>query len=489
MLLRLLAAVCLTLLMSIGAQAQRNDPYFREAERRYLGLDVDTRLFFQIALTSAGYWPAVPNVAYSRRLHQAIRQFQADRREEPTGLLTEAQIRRLIDSGATVMKDWGFRSISHPVRGRTLWIPMGLDLLAERTPNGVLVKEPKNRFKLSFNAYDGVDIRSAYEITLREMVSSGDNILYKILKNDFFVITGNQGRYHRYVRYHADGRGILGFDMSWSTEEAPVYGSRLVTVVSGSFWASMTGSPFPSVQAIRYPWETEPPVAGKSAPATSAATAPSVPSPEKEGGISSGTGFFVSDKGHIVTNQHVVDSCSNVTVRAGGASQQPATILASDRNNDLALLKIEQAPPAVADLRFGLRLGEPIAVFGYPLSDVLATSGNFTLGNVTALAGMGDDSRHVQVSAPVQQGNSGGPLLDEFGNVVGVVTYKLNALKSAALSGDIPQNVNFAIKVTALSNFLDVNRIAYRTGATGVALKPADLAEKAQSISVYIECK
>ncbi|QFU16561.1 S1 family peptidase [Microvirga thermotolerans] len=488
MLPRIIATVCLSLLLSTGAGAQGGDPNFREAERLFLKLDIETRLFFQIALTSAGYWTAVPNVNYSRRLHRAIQEYQTSRGESATGLLTEKQIRDLIDSGATVLKDWRFRSIGHPTRGRLLWVPMGLNLLAERTSAGALVKEPKNRFKLSFNSYDGVDVRTAYGLTLNEMVSSGDNILYKILRDDFFVIAGNQGRYNRYVRYHTDGSGILGFDMSWSTEEPPIYGNRLVTVISGSFWASMTGAPFPRIEPARYPWEA-PPVAQTPGPSTSAATAPSAPAPKEERGVSSGTGFFVSDKGHIVSNHHVVDSCTTVMVKAGQSPPRTATVLARDKANDLALLKVEQTPPAVAELRFGLRLGEPVAVFGYPLSDVLARTGNFTLGNVTALAGLGDDARHVQISAPVQQGNSGGPLLDEAGNVVGVVTYKLNALKSAALSGDIPQNVNFAVKVTALSNFLDVNQVSYRTGAAGAALKPADLAEKAQSISVYIECR
>jgi serine protease Do len=81
--------------------------------------------------------------------------------------------------------------------------------------------------------------------------------------------------------------------------------------------------------------------------------------------------------------------------------------------------------------------------FGYPHADILASSGNFTQGNVTALAGMGDDSRYLQISTPVQAGNSGGPLLDQSDNLVGIVTSNLNALKMAQANGDLPQNVNF----------------------------------------------
>jgi len=89
-----------------------------------------------------------------------------------------------------------------------------------------------------------------------------------------------------------------------------------------------------------------------------------------------------------------------------------ARMIAKDTTNDLALLKVDVNSSHVASLRFAVRLGENVEAFGYPLSQVLATTGNFTTGNVTALAGIGDDSRYIQISAPIQPGNSGGPLLD-----------------------------------------------------------------------------
>ena len=80
------------------------------------------------------------------------------------------------------------------------------------------------------------------------------------------------------------------------------------------------------------------------------------------------------------------------------------------------------------------------------MSGLLATSANLTVGNVSALTGLGDDSRYLQISAPVQPGNSGGPLLDASGHVAGIVTGKLDAVLAARFFGDIPQNVNFALK-------------------------------------------
>jgi serine protease Do len=130
-----------------------------------------------------------------------------------------------------------------------------------------------------------------------------------------------------------------------------------------------------------------------------------------------------------------------------------------------------------------------IAIFGFPLSDTLASAGNFTLGNVTALAGLGDDTRSLQVSAPVQPGNSGGPVIDYSGNLVGVATSKLDAIKALAKNGDLPQNVNFAVKSSAVAMFLESNRVAFETVTLTTVMSPPDLAEHAKSFSAFIACK
>jgi S1-C subfamily serine protease len=163
--------------------------------------------------------------------------------------------------------------------------------------------------------------------------------------------------------------------------------------------------------------------------------------------------------------------------------------MGQDTANDLPLIKVETHPIAFASLRSGVRLGEGVAAIGFPLARLLATSGNFTLGNVTAVAGLGDDTRILQISAPVQPGSSGGPLLDYSGNVVGVVEGKLNAITVATITNDITQNVNFAIKINVVTNFLDANGVAYTAGSLGpTALQPSEIAERAKSLAAMIEC-
>src|SRR4029077_3309512 len=99
------------------------------------------------------------------------------------------------------------------------------------------------------------------------------------------------------------------------------------------------------------------------------------------------------------------------------------------------------------------------------LAGYLAEQANVTTGDVSSLAGIGNDSRYLQITAPVQPGNSGGPLFDAAGNVIGVVSAKLDSIKLAGLTGDIPENVNFALNVSVVRGFLEARGISYQTAA------------------------
>jgi S1-C subfamily serine protease len=197
--------------------------------------------------------------------------------------------------------------------------------------------------------------------------------------------------------------------------------------------------------------------------------------------LSNGTGFFVTGDGHVVTNAHVVEGCEDPKVVCGLAGPITAQVLARDAVNDLALLKVDFTSDHVAALRTGVRMGEEIAAFGYPLLDRLSSGGNFTVGNVSALAGVKSDSRHIQISAPIQPGNSGGPVVDQCGNVIAVVVSRL--------SDTTQQNVNFAIKINVLAEFLQSYAVPYSTEASDHPLQRFELAEKTQSLTVLILCE
>ncbi|WP_161915326.1 serine protease [Methylosinus sp. C49] len=209
-----------------------------------------------------------------------------------------------------------------------------------------------------------------------------------------------------------------------------------------------------------------------------------------DSGSVTGTGFFISKNGHILTNAHVVENCASIRLVYGSDGPRALRLLSRDTTNDLAILKPDDFGVTPAAFRFRVRLGEEIAVFGFPLSGLLTTHGNFTLGNITGLAGIHDDTRMLQISAPVQPGNSGGPLLDQTGAIAGVVVSKLDVLKVAAATDDFAQNVNFAIKANVVRTFAEAQGITLIEAKIDDAkLSPADLADRAKSFTGQVECK
>ena len=203
-----------------------------------------------------------------------------------------------------------------------------------------------------------------------------------------------------------------------------------------------------------------------------------------------GSGFRVSAGGHILTNAHVVRGCREVRVPpATHARSRRVSVAARDDRADLALL---EGPAGASFAAFrqgrGIRPAANVVVAGFPLRGVLASGVNVSTGTVAALAGPRNDRRLIQITAPVQPGNSGGPVLDSAGNIVGVVVSKLNALKVARATGDIPQNVNFAVSAGTARAFLDAEGVAYATAPSDTARPPEDVAAAARKFTVLVEC-
>jgi TPR repeat protein len=168
-----------------------------------------------------------------------------------------------------------------------------------------------------------------------------------------------------------------------------------------------------------------------------------------------GTGFMITRNGHLMTNYHVVKDCSKVRVQTG-AGILAAEIVRVDAASDLALLKVTgsfDALPVVSSR--SIRLGAMVATVGFPNIGLQGFEPKLSKGNISSLAGIQDDVKQFQISVPVQPGNSGGALVDERGNVVGVVTAQLNQEAALASTGTLAQNVNYAVKSSYLLSFLE----------------------------------
>jgi len=167
------------------------------------------------------------------------------------------------------------------------------------------------------------------------------------------------------------------------------------------------------------------------------------------------TGFFITGDGFLITNEHVVRGATEVLL-VTSTGTKVVKVLKVDAANDLALLKVDGkfvALPIVASR--AVRLGNTIATVGFPNVGWQGFAPKLAKGEIASLSGAQDDPRYFQISAPVQPGNSGGALVDERGNVVGVVSAKLNPAATLTVTGALPENVNYAIKSSLLLSFLE----------------------------------
>jgi S1-C subfamily serine protease len=201
----------------------------------------------------------------------------------------------------------------------------------------------------------------------------------------------------------------------------------------------------------------------------------------------SGTGFLIA-KGMILTNHHVIEQCRQIKV---GASEWEAQVIAKDGASDLALLQSSIPTEIFATFRdrHSIDLGESILAVGYPLRGVLSSQLNITLGNVSSLAGPLNDQTVFQLTAPIQPGNSGGPILDESGNVVGMVVSKLNDMRALRSTGSLPQNVNFAIQPLIVQAFIENHAIDYQRAPSTASQKVTDISRAAQQYTVPVMCE
>lgn len=199
--------------------------------------------------------------------------------------------------------------------------------------------------------------------------------------------------------------------------------------------------------------------------------------------VATGTGFQIAAGGGFVTNQHVIDGCMEVRIRDVGT----ATVVAADSDNDLAYLTADtdaDLPVAVFRSQPKIARGETVVAMGFPLHGTLSSQGNVTVGTISALAGYNDDFRELQFSAPIQPGNSGGPLIDRSGHVVGIVSSEL----VSEIAEEVPQNVNFAIKAEIVIAFLGAHGIDPQVAGSTDTMAVEDVASLAEGYTRLVEC-
>ena len=201
----------------------------------------------------------------------------------------------------------------------------------------------------------------------------------------------------------------------------------------------------------------------------------------------SGSGFFISDEGHLVTNHHVVNYCNITQVNYFGKTGK-AKVIAYDRINDLALLETDITPKDKFDISIqDAKLLDDIYVAGYPFGKAVSSSVKVTKGVVSALAGLENNYALVQIDAAIQPGNSGGPIVNTNGDVVGVAVAKLDYKDALESYGVIPENTNFGIKSSILKNFTSANSIK-NLNKEPKEIPKDQVGEKIQNATAYVGC-
>lgn len=196
-----------------------------------------------------------------------------------------------------------------------------------------------------------------------------------------------------------------------------------------------------------------------------------------------GTGFFINSQGYLITNYHVIETGKAFVLTDVDRNVYDAKVINYDITNDLAILQTTQLPKkwiSIANSK-SVKLGDRVFTLGYPLTSLQGQSIKFTDGSISSFSGMRDQPNVFQMTVPIQPGNSGGPLINSGGSVIGVVRGKLPDLKVVRDTNQLPQNVNYAVKSNYLIELLKSSRVSF-TEASSKSSNSKQLSEVSESI-------
>ncbi len=467
----------MTAVRQAQAQSIERRPYMAAAQSAFYSLSVIERMEMHLLLIATGDFNAMVSDQISGRLYDATIGFQHTQEMAETGALTPDVVTRLRAVGGPILTSWGMHFVNHPTADAALGVPGRFGLIAGPTQRGVAFENSSRTFSVAFAFFPDGDASMAELYSHLTAPAVGRRIDMKVIRPDFFAVAGRGQKYSTYSRYIAVSGGSVGFTVSWNTDFFP-NGNRVAVVMANELLPQRyVPNEVPNTSAA------DAAVPSQSAASEALKATPSTPV------IVTGSAFYVTADGDLVTNNHVVKGCDGAVVVRHGA----AKIVARDNKNDLALLHLVARPEAgtVRPVSFRsapIQLGEAVYVLGYPYAGALDNGVNFTNGMVSSVAGMDNDSTRFQLTAPVQPGNSGGPVLDRSGNLIGIVVARMSDVAAMNATNTIPQNVNFGIKGEVAASFLRANNVAPAMGLDASTLPTTQLASTGQASTAQIVC-
>ena len=202
--------------------------------------------------------------------------------------------------------------------------------------------------------------------------------------------------------------------------------------------------------------------------------------------IGSGSGFFITNEGHIITNHHVIDKCEKVLL-----NNESLKVISKDPYNDLAILKSNIQNNKFLYLKKSkIKKGEDVLVIGYPYGKDWGDQSKITKGIVSSLQGLNSDYSRIQIDAAIQPGNSGGPTLDLHGDVMGVTVATASVKAFLEMYDSVPQNMNFSIKSSVVEMMLEANdiKLPIKSQSNNTKKNASEIIKDADPAIVYLEC-
>jgi len=200
----------------------------------------------------------------------------------------------------------------------------------------------------------------------------------------------------------------------------------------------------------------------------------------------SGTGFFISNNGYLLTNYHVVKNSDRLQVFYK-SKKENAKLVIADVKNDIAILKIENTTKAIPlNYERDTLKGSAIIVLGFPNTTMQGNEQKATFGFINSLTGLKRNSVHYQISAPIQPGNSGSPLIDDKGHVLGIISSTINQTTMMKKTGSLAQNVNYAIKIKFAIDLLNNNKISFESSNNNKVIPKTELIQDVSKSVVMI---
>ena len=464
--------------MSFAAPASLAATICDIAAPEFLEKPFEDRVGIQLDLILTGYFNSLLSEKYGKRLCNAVLSFEKANRLEADARLQPYERNVLAKQAIQISSAWGLVKVDHPSGLGSVFVPENLVPNRTFTPRGLTFESNDQSISVDFSLIRQSEIGF---IDLYKRLSTDSRVRkvdYKIIQDHAFVINGVASGKRFYSRYLNLVDKRLGFTMSWRDdfEGGAALSAFMANTLIYSAATTVT-SVIPEQNSIRTPVPVAPPPEKSNPTPADTGTHP----------IYSGSGFFVTANGSGVTNHHVVEGCQTVTIRGHGN----ATVIASDKRNDLALLKLAVAEVTnfVGFRQKSAQLGEQTFVLGFPLSSTLDNGLNFTIGSVSSLAGIGGDSTLLQFTAPIQPGNSGGPIVDSQGRLMGVTVAKLADLETLRRSGQLPQNVNFGIKSEVALSFLALNGVEVSNFPDATVLPATDIAKIGRGYAFQVFCE